>query len=110
MFRRPIIASIQNAELITKAAVALRNYLRKKSDEGDNYYCPRGFSDTERNGQIQAAQWRRITVNDSGMEGLSTRCNNYSNDAKVIRDKFCEYFNSEGEITCQQHMVEVRRK
>ena len=110
MFRHPIIASIQNVELITQASVAPHKYLMKKSDEGDNYYCPRGFSDTEHNRQIKDGQWRRITENDSGMQGLSARCNNYSNDAKVIQDTFCEYFNSGGAIPWQQVMVEVRRK
>ena len=71
-----------------------------------NSYCPNGFidRDIQRNGE-----WRKIVKDDSGLIPLSRNCsNNYSRDAKVVQDKFCNYFNSpEGAVPWQLDMVSV---
>ena len=44
IFRRPIIAQVETVESITKACVALHNYLMKRSTSDENRYCPPGNS------------------------------------------------------------------
>ena len=46
---------------------------------------------------------------DSGLNPLSRNCsNNYSGDAKVVRDMFCNYFNSpKGAVPWQLDMISV---
>ena len=48
-------------------------------------------------------EWREIVKDDSGLIPLSRNCsNNYSGDAKVVQDIFCNYFNSpEGAVPWQ---------
>ena len=51
-----------------------------------NSYCQNRFLDQDawRNGE-----WREIVKDDSGLIPLSRNCsNNYSRDAKVVRDMF----------------------
>lgn len=48
IFRRPIIADVENAKLITKATVALHNLLMKLQSKTDNFtYCPEEYIDRE---------------------------------------------------------------
>ena len=107
IFRRPLLSCLETIENITKACVALHNYLmtNKKIGEG-NSYCPNKFidEDVRRNGE-----WLEIVKDDSGLIPLSRNCsNNYSRDAKVMRDMFCNYFNSpEGAVPRQLDMVSV---
>ena len=101
IFRRPILSCLETVENITKACVPLRNYLMANKKFGEtNSYCPNGFidQDVQRN-----EEWREIVKDDSRLIPLSRNCsNNYSGDAKVVQDIFCNYFNSpEGAVPWQ---------
>ena len=63
VFSRPIQASVETAEEITKAAVCLHNYLRQTNSAS---YCPSGFVDSEDgSGDIRPGEWRQIVRNES---------------------------------------------
>ena len=92
IFCWPILSCLEKVENITKACVALHNYLMANKKFGEiNSYCPNGFidQDVQHNGE-----WWEIVKDDSGLIPLSRNCsNNYSWDAKVVQDMFCNYFN-----------------
>ena len=94
VFRRPIHAKVTTVESITKAAVALHNYLMRDRVFNDKY-CPIGFVDYEQNGSLRNGEWRDLIRNDNGLLPVR-QCgsNNYGRDAKIVRDNFCNYFNS----------------
>ena len=90
IFRRSILSCL---ETVKNISLALHNYLMANKKFGKtNSYCPNGFidQDVRRNGE-----WQKIVKEDYGLIPLSRNCsNNYSRDAKVMRDMFCNYFNS----------------
>ncbi|XP_057296209.1 uncharacterized protein LOC130625157 [Hydractinia symbiolongicarpus] len=62
IFRRPLIAQVETANLITKAVVALHNFLMKSQENHGEYrYCPPGFVDTENGAASQLGDWRNET-------------------------------------------------
>ena len=75
-------------ETIEKACVALHNHLMANKKSGEtNSYCLNGFIDqnVQRNGE-----WKEIVKDDSWLMPLCRNCsNNYSRDAKVVQDLFC---------------------
>lgn len=106
IFRRPIIAKVDNVVAITKAVVALHNYLMVSQNTmfNDKYYCPPGFVDNERsNGHIEIGEWRSEVQGNTGLLPLnSIGSNNYSRQAKDVREDFMAYFNSkDGEVSWQ---------
>ena len=54
---------------------------------------------------------KAMIENDCGLVSIHrVSSNNYSKDVKIVRDSFCEYFNSnEGQVQWQRKMVSVRR-
>ncbi len=74
----------------------------------DFRYClDTSFVDSENSEGVQCGEWRDETQLDTGFLPLgSTGSNNYSRDAKEVRDDFRTYFNSsEGEASWQlQHV------
>ena len=104
IFCRPKLSCLETVE---KVSVALHNYLMSNKKSGEtNSYCRHGFidQDVQRNGE-----WRKIVKDDSRLIPLSRNCpNNYSRDAKVVQDMFCNYFHSpEGAVPWQLDMVSV---
>ena len=93
IFRRPIIAKVETVVLITKAAIGLHNFLMKTQAIDSNYaYCPNAYADQSRRGG-RPGQWRNDVV---GLTQLTSQgSNNFSYDAKQVRDNFKSYFNSE---------------
>ena len=91
IFCRPILSCLETVENITKACVALHNYLMANKNFGEaNSYCPNGFieQDVRRNGE-----WRETVKDDYWLIPQSRDClNNYLQDAKVVRDIFRDYF------------------
>ncbi len=90
---------------ITKAVVALRNYLMNgKTFESTSKYCPAGFTDTEGPGGKQLeGEWRSVIQRDQGLIPLRRAgSNNYSQDAKLVRKDFSNYFlSSVGQVPWQ---------
>ena len=111
IFRRPIIAQVETVESITKACVALHNYLMKRSTSDENRYCPPGFVDFERNNGVVRGAWRDEVANGTGFGELKrVGSNNFSKNAKEVREIFCDYVNSEaGKISWQINSVAVNR-
>ena len=87
-FRRPIHAKVESVVTIAKDCVALHNYLMaNKSFE--SRYCPQGFLDIELNGTPKEGEWRHMVLDGTGIgEIKSVGSNNYSEEAKAVRDAF----------------------
>ena len=110
IFRRPIIAKTEKVILITKAVVALHNFLMKKctNQENNNYsYCPSSYTDYDTSSGFQAGNWRKEHVNNAGLQPIpQIGSNNYSREAKEVRDGFKDYFCSpEGSLEWQLERV-----
>ena len=72
VFRKPIIA---------------------RSLEDTHIYCPLSYTDQESSAGQQAEEWRE---ENEGMVSIShISSNNYSKSAKIARDDYKEYFNSQ---------------
>jgi hypothetical protein len=94
IFRRPINANVETVRSITKATVALHNFLLTEKSEKGNF-------------KKVKEEWRTTVANDGSLlPVLQTGSNNYSKDAKTVRDEFCKYFNSvEGSVPWQMEMI-----
>ena len=107
IFRRPIHARVDMVASITKAVVALHNYLMNgKSFGNSERYCPVGFTDTEGPGGAQLrGEWRDIVARDQGLKSLKRAgSNNYSRSSKLVREDFSNYFiSSVGQVPWQWH-------
>ena len=112
IFRRPIIAKTEKVILVTKAVVALHNYLMKKStnvDRNNNYsYCPSSYTDQDTRSGLTLGDWRQDQINTGGLQHLQQiGSNNYSREASKVRDNFKSYFCSpEGSVDWQIERVQ----
>ena len=88
IFRRPINSKPENVKEIVKAAVALHNFLI----EG-NGYCTKGLIDTD----TRPGEWRKEAEGNQGLVNITrnTGSNNYTKDAKTVRNDFKDYFLTE---------------
>ena len=110
VFSRPIQASVETAEEITKAAVCLHNYLRQTNSAS---YCPSGFVDSEDgSGDVRPGEWRQIVRNDSRgalVNIAPQRGRRYSNSAIEVREALKKYFVSDfGSLPWQWNHVRSR--
>lgn len=103
LFRRHIIGTVNNVILATKAIVALHNYLMADS----KFYFPPSFGDLSIGGTVRPGDWRNDISCQNGLRNLSKiGSNNYTNDAKTVRDNFCRYFSSDvGAVPWQFYAV-----
>ena len=108
VFRRPIIAREQVVISVTKASVALHNYLmREKSFETSYQYCSPEMVDIDTIKGIRPGAWR----NDEESGGLvpihhNLGSNNYSKNAKAVREKFRDFFyEGKGQVPWQVNYV-----
>eukprot|EP00795_Rhopilema_esculentum_P004036 gene4036-20211_t len=111
IFSRPINAKVEHVESCTKASVALHNYLMKSKKFKNSQYCPEGFADIDGTCNQRQGDWRRIVEGDTGLAPVSRiGSNNYSKEAKRVRDLFCQYFNSEaGQVPWQWEIIHAKR-
>ena len=109
IFRRPIIASVDTVILITQAVVALHNFLMKSQRVNGEYnYCPHGFADIDNCRGQTSGNWRTETQGFTGLTPISSSSssNNYTRNAKNVREDFKDYFNSsEGAVSWQWEYV-----
>ena len=77
----------------------------------NSQYCPEGFTDIDGTTRTRQGDWRKIVESDTGIHPVSRiGSNNYSIQAKRVRDLFCDYFNSPaGQVPWQWDMVHTRR-
>ena len=106
VFRRPIIAKTEKVKSITKAVAALHNYLMKRRIQNyeNNYnYCPTSYADRDTRLGLTLGDWRKEHGNTAGLQQISQMgSNNYSRDAKEVRDDFKTYFcSAEGSLEWQ---------
>lgn len=108
ILRRPIVAKVETVVDITKAVVALHNYLMSFQDVGttSNRYCPPGYTDVETMQGSRPGDWRKEVRGDSGLFPISRQgSNNYSKNAKEVRDQFRDFFVSPvGQVSWQWEM------
>jgi len=89
-----------NFDAVVMANCVLHNVLRKKSS---TYYTSAKPIDSEDidSGNIIQGQWRQI----GEMVPLQVTSSYTPRDAKLVRDKFKQYFNSEGKVSFQENMI-----
>lgn len=111
IFHQPINAKVEHVQSYTKAAVALHNFLMYNRPSEQNHYCPDGFADVDLPTRYIEGEWRREVEHDTGITSISRMCsNNYSKQAKDVRDLFCKYFNSqEGQVPWQWNLTTATR-
>lgn len=107
IFRRPIIAKVETVASITKAVVVLHNFLMSlKSTKDKCSYCPSNYVDQDGPTGISAGLWRREASELGGLQPINNMgSNNYSLDARHVRDAYKEYFNAEGAVGWQWDLV-----
>ena len=106
IFRRPINCHVQTVVQITKAAVALHNFLICTRSPGEIHsYCPSNLIDQESSSGLIPGEWRQ-EVTEGMLPLRRTSSNNYSNDARIVRNDFKNYFLSpEGSVSWQVEAV-----
>lgn len=107
VFRAPIrVRSINSINQVILACVALHNFLRKNASSR-HVYSPPGCVDSEdlATGTITPGDWRRNS--NAGLQNLTPSGANYSVQAKLVREKFADYFMSpEGMVSWQWNRAE----
>ncbi|XP_025266510.1 putative nuclease HARBI1 [Camponotus floridanus] len=106
IYSKPIIAFPENAKLMVQATVCLHNWIRK-DDIGKNAYVSAGMVDeihADDPNSFTPDSWRSIiedgcAFRDIGHCGSNTSARN----CIQMRDEFCDYFYSEGEVPWQNN-------
>ena len=108
VLRKPILLSPIRVDSIILAICCLHNYLLSRNISA-NVYATEGTFDRENHetGEIIPGTWRRNGISTDKFTPLAQQgSNNYSNDAKQIRDEFREYFvSSQGEVPWQYKLM-----
>ena len=108
VFRRAICANV-DTNAVTKAIVALHNYLMKGIDHRSNFqYYNKELVDREADdGEIIPGTWRTDGHNNALTDISNLGSNNYSVLAKAVRNDFKTYFNSQsGSVPWQLHHIQ----
>lgn len=106
IYRKPIIASPENAKLMVQATVCLHNWLRRQ-DNDVNMYVPPSVVDVDDphypNG-FKPGSWRTIMEDGCAFREISNCGSNTSSKENIeFRNKFCHYFNNEGAVPWQNN-------
>ena len=111
IFHQPINAKVEHVQSYTKAAVVLHNFLMHNRPSEQNHSCPDGFADVDLPTRYIEGEWRKEIEHDTGITSVSRMCsNNYSKQAKDVRDMFSKYFNSqEGQVPWQWNLTTAAR-
>lgn len=80
VFQKPINLEPQNASTVTIASCYLHNFLAKESQQP--YFAT---------GTVETAEYDIVNLQ-------STLNRNCGSDAKIVRERFCNYYNSEGKL------------
>ena len=102
ILRRSIVAKVENVTRTTEAIVALHNFLM----DDKKMYCPQGFADHIRDGCLREGSWRTENIDCAFRDIGRVGTNNFTNEAKEVRENFCEYFMSNfGSVPWQHNAV-----
>lgn len=108
VFRKPIRANVTTVDSIVRACVCLHNYLLTTETAR---YTPQGFVDSFDSDGVIDGDWRKLVSDDTNPAlrppgRIAT--NNYSQDAKLIRDHMRTYVLTEGKDRCHWQTDKVR--
>ena len=105
VFRTVLQLAPSSIASLVMAALVLHNHLRKSSSR--NVYCPQGLLDTElRSGEVTNGLWRQESTSESFLPpSVPITGHNATNDAKLVRDTFKDYFVNEGAVEWQWNMI-----
>ena len=106
IFRRPMASNVTTVIEITKAVVALHNFLMYGRSFEFPDYCPNNDIDQENGMNIIDGAWRNEPATEGLMDISKLGSMNYSKEAKAVREDFRDYFNSEeSSVAWQWDMV-----
>lgn len=103
VFQKAIATSVPTAIKIIRTACAMHNWLRSTSDS--SYFTP-GLIDTDdaNNSSFTPGSWREQKSDGlSKLQSLPPR--RPDNNAREIRDRYCEYFNGDGAVPWQNEII-----
>jgi hypothetical protein len=100
VFRKPMLLQPNKVSIITMTCILLHNFLRR-SKTSSTRYTPQGTLDVEIEGRAIPGSWREDQTEMSSFLPLTRIARKPSMEAKTIRDKFAEYFNTSGKIEWQ---------
>jgi hypothetical protein len=100
IFQRPISLEPAKACFVVLAVCALHNFLRAKQSSRNLYTPPGSFDEDERPGE-----WRNETRPNSVSNCAQQSGNRNSTDARNVRDEFCDYFNTNGQVPWQWELA-----
>ncbi len=103
VLRKPLLLEPHKAELVVLAIICLHNFFRRSSTSR-NVYTPNGTFDWEEDGEVIHGTWRTANMTstkDDGLQDLKKVPRKAAKDAELIRDKFAEYFLSNGAVSWQ---------
>lgn len=102
ILRSPIPLCPEKVSQIILALITLHNFLLKHPESSNNYVPPHLVDvEDEVTGCITPGMWRNDPSSSSWLTYNPNCSNNYSADAKAIREEFTEYFNNEGAVHWQ---------
>lgn len=98
IYNKPMNTSLATTEAIVQATICLHNFLMTK-----DRYCDDNFGDNVNYNSIMANDlWRQNLLETSAIQDhQNASSNNYSKEAAEIRDRFTDYFITEGAISWQ---------
>jgi Plant transposon protein. len=108
VLRKPILLAPERVDSVVLAVCSLHNWLLSEKSSA-NIYASEGTFDRENleTGEIIHGSWRNEEMPADSMLPLAQQgSNNYSNNAKEVREEFQEYFiSSQGEVPWQYRFM-----
>ena len=104
IFLSPMEIWPENVKKVPLASCVLHNFLLKK---WPLRYTPAGSFDSEEieSGRIILGRWRFNGVDESMPSVSIVGSNNHSQNCKEIRERYCEYFYTVGQVPWQETFI-----
>lgn len=106
VYRKPIIASVKNTQLMVKATVCLHNWLRLQDIDVNAYVHPTlvDVDDPLSPNGFKPGSWHNIMEIGCAFTDISNCGSNMSAKECIRkRDEFCRYFNNTGAVPWQNN-------
>lgn len=100
ILRSPMALAPEKVSDIVMTCVLLHNFLRRSNNSKQNY-TPHGTFDTEINGEVQPGLWRSDQNGITSLVPIRRIPRRATLAAKTVRDKFAEYFTTNGAVSWQ---------